>query len=262
MHGQLVEWTQDIAGVLARPPGRPQLAALAGWLKRLAFADHFALFIHEGRHPPLALFDTIPPNLRQLFVGDYQAGSYLLDPFYLACVFGQADGLYSMRRLAPERFYNTSYYCSYYRYLGLSEQLGFIISLGEQGSAVLSLMRLRGGAAFSDGEMQLLRGAAPVVEQVVHAAWEVRRQLRPQGRSGVDDKVDEAFEQFGRGVLTARECEVARLLLEGHSNLSASQRLRIAPGTVKVHRRNLYEKLEIGSQSELLALFVRELKRG
>ncbi|MDE3735039.1 helix-turn-helix transcriptional regulator [Pseudomonas resinovorans] len=262
MHGQLVEWTQDIADVLARPPGRAQLQALADWLQRFAFADHIALFIHEGRDPPLALFDTIPPNLRQLFVGDYQAGPYLLDPFYLACVFGQADGLYSMRRLAPERFYNTSYYCSYYRYLGLSEQLGFIISLGEQGGAVLSLMRLRGGAAFSDGEMQLLRSAAPVVEQVVRAAWEVYRQPLPQARSGVDDKVDEAFEQFGRGVLTVRECEVARLLLEGHSNRSASQQLRIAPGTVKVHRRNLYEKLEVGSQSELLALFVRELKSG
>ncbi|WP_280289563.1 LuxR C-terminal-related transcriptional regulator [Pseudomonas sp. BN417] len=34
---------------------------------------------------------------------------------------------------------------------------------------------------------------------------------------------------FGRGVLTARECEVARLLLEGHSNISVSQRLRISP---------------------------------
>ncbi|MOA60859.1 putative HTH-type transcriptional regulator [compost metagenome] len=68
------------------------------------------------------------------------------------------------------------------------------------------------------------------------------------------------FERFGQGVLTARECEVARLLLEGHSNRTASQRLRIAPGTVKVHRRSLYGKLQIGSQSELLALFVGQLK--
>ncbi|AOE85961.1 response regulator transcription factor [Pseudomonas sp. TCU-HL1] len=261
MPRQLTQWTRDVADLLAQPPGHPQLQALADWLQRLAFTDHIALFIYEGRHPPLALFDTIPPNLRHLFVGEYRAGPYLLDPFYLACVFGQSDGLYSMRRLAPERFYTTSYYCSYYRYLELSEQLGFIISLGGQSKAVLSLMRVRGSAAFSEGEMQLLRSAAPVVDQVVRAAWEVHRQQRPQTASGLDNKVNEAFEQFGRGVLTVRECEVARLLLEGHSNLSISQQLRIMPGTVKVHRRNLYEKLEIGSQSELLALFVRELKR-
>ncbi|MNG32074.1 Transcriptional regulatory protein UhpA [compost metagenome] len=68
------------------------------------------------------------------------------------------------------------------------------------------------------------------------------------------------FEQFGRGVLTRREGEVVRLLLEGHSNISVSQRLGISPGTVRVHRQNLYEKLGIGSQSELLALFIRELR--
>ncbi|MDH4558365.1 LuxR family transcriptional regulator [Pseudomonas sp. BN417] len=260
MHGQLTEWTQDVADVLAKPPGRPQLQALTDWLQRLTFTDHFALFIYEGRHPPLALFNTFPPDLRQLFVSDYQAGPYLLDPFYLACVFDQADGLYSMRRLAPERFRDTEYFRTYYRDLALSEKLGFIISLGEESRAVLSLMRLRGTVASSEEERQLLRGAAPVVEQVVRSAWAVHRQ---DGHCAADDlshKVGEVFEQFGRDVLTARECEVARLLLEGHSNISVSQRLRISPGTVKVHRRSLYEKLSIGSQSQLLALFVRKLK--
>ncbi|MNE56729.1 putative HTH-type transcriptional regulator [compost metagenome] len=185
----------------------------------------------------------------------------MLDPFYLACVFGQADGLYSMRRLAPERFYTTPYYCTYYRYLELSEELGFIVTLGEQSRAVLSLMRRQGQEAFSGKELQLLRSAAPVVDQVVRAAWEVHRQQGPEVPPSLDDKVDKVFEQFGRGVLTRREGEVVRLLLEGHSNLSVSQRLGISPGTVRVHRQNLYEKLGIGSQSELLALFVRELKR-
>ncbi|WP_435635860.1 LuxR C-terminal-related transcriptional regulator [Pseudomonas solani] len=35
--------------------------------------------------------------------------------------------------------------------------------------------------------------------------------------------------------------------------------MRITRGTVKVHRRNLYEKLEINSQAEFFGLFVREL---
>ncbi|MCY1287722.1 Bacterial regulatory protein, luxR family [compost metagenome] len=260
MHGQLTEWTRDVANVLARPPGRPQLQVLTDWLKRLSFTDHFALFIYEGRHPPQVLFNTFPPDLRQLFISDYQAGPYLLDPFYLACVFGTANGLYSMRRLAAERFYASKYFRTYYRYLALSEKLGFIISLGEQGRAVLSLIRLRGTAAPSEEERQLLRSAAPVVDQVVRSAWEAYRRNGQDAVADLGDKVGEVFERFGRGVLSERECEVARLLLEGHSNRTASQQLRITPGTVKVHRRNLYEKLEIGSQSELFALFVRELK--
>jgi DNA-binding CsgD family transcriptional regulator len=260
MHGQLTEWTQDIAEVLSQPPGQPQLQALTNWLKRIAFTDHFLLFIYEGRHLPLALFDTFPANLRHLFVSEYQAGPYLLDPFYLACLFGQADGLYSLRRLAPERFHATSYHCTYYRHLQLCGHLGFITSLGEQSRAVLSLMRRQDQAAFTREEMQLLRSAVPVVDQVVRAAWEAHRRQGLQAPAGLEHKVGEAFEQFGRDVLSKRELEVARLLLEGHSTISMSQRLQIAPGTVKVHRRNLYEKLEIGSQSQLLALFVRKLK--
>ncbi|MNR13716.1 Response regulator protein TmoT [compost metagenome] len=95
---------------------------------------------------------------------------------------------------------------------------------------------------------------------MVRSAWEAYRRNGQDAVADLGDKVEEVFERFGRGVLSERECEVARLLLEGHSNRSASQQLRITPGTVKVHRRNLYEKLEIGSQSELFALFVRELK--
>jgi DNA-binding CsgD family transcriptional regulator len=201
-----------------------------------------------------------PENLRHRFTTEYQSGPYMFDPFYLACVFGQADGLYSMRRLAPERFYTTPYYCTYYHHLELSEELGFIVTLGEQSRAVLSLMRRQGAVGFTREEMQLLRIAAPVVDQVVRAAWEVHRKQGPEVPPSLDDKVDKVFEQFGRGVLTRREGEVVRLLLEGHSNLSVSQRLGISPGTVRVHRQNLYEKLGIGSQSELLALFIRELR--
>ncbi|WP_280283304.1 helix-turn-helix transcriptional regulator [Pseudomonas sp. BN415] len=190
-----------------------------------------------------------------------QAGFYQLDPFHLACQFGQTDGLYSMRRLAPERFHTTEYFRSYYRYLELAEKLGLIITVGKGSRAVLSLLRRRGASPSTEEERQLLRNAAPVAEQVVRLAWEAHRRGERCVVDDLDDWMDEAFEQFGRNVLTRREREVARLLLEGHSSISASQCLQISPGTVKVHRRSLYEKLSIGSQSQLLALFVRRLKR-
>ncbi|MNN62735.1 Transcriptional regulatory protein UhpA [compost metagenome] len=121
-------------------------------------------------------------------------------------------------------------------------------------------MRRQETKPATEREWQWLRSAAPVVSQVVRSAWAVYRQQGPDVPPSLDDKVDKVFEQFGRGVLTRREGEVVRLLLEGHSNISVSQRLGISPGTVRVHRQNLYEKLGIGSQSELLALFIRELR--
>ncbi|MCY1462194.1 Tetrathionate response regulatory protein TtrR [compost metagenome] len=62
--------------------------------------------------------------------------------------------------------------------------------------------------------------------------------------------------------MSPRERQVARLVLQGYANSAIAELLGIQRGTVKVHRKNLYDKLEIGSQAELLAVFIRELKGG
>ncbi|NWL77287.1 LuxR family transcriptional regulator [Pseudomonas taiwanensis] len=262
MHGQLTDWTRHIAAVFAQPPGPPQLRALTNWLQRLGCADHFLLFIHEGCNPPLPLFDTVPLNLRPLFVDTYQAEAYQLDPFYLACQFGQADGLYSLRRLAPERFHLSEYFRTYYCNLEQCDELGFITTLGEQCRAVLSLTRRQGSGVFGEEERRWLRSAVPVVDEVVRTAWQVHRPKNQRVVEDLDERVRNAFDQFGQEVLSPRERQVARLVLQGYTNCSIAELLGIQRGTVKVHRKNLYDKLEIGGQAGLLAVFIRELKGG
>ena len=45
--------------------------------------------------------------------------------------------------------------------------------------------------------------------------------------------------------------EAVQMLFDGHSAKSVARELRIAPGTVMVHKRNLFAKLGITSQYEL-----------
>jgi DNA-binding NarL/FixJ family response regulator len=47
--------------------------------------------------------------------------------------------------------------------------------------------------------------------------------------------------------------------LRGHSSKSIARDLGIAPGTVMVHKRNLFSKLGITSQYELFSLFIDKL---
>lgn len=256
---ELKHWTSGIAALLELPAGGARLSGLSQWLRQICPVDHFVLFIYEGNHRPLALFDTFPPDKRRIYVDDYQCGPYLLDPFYLACTRQQAPGLWRLRQFAPDHFYLSEYYLAYYQQTGLSEEVAFFVDLGGGAMAVLSLMRATSTSAFSRDELQLMDCAQSVVEQVVTEAWRLHRAERPRSEQDLDYKIHAAFDHFGAHILTGREQEIVRLLLRGHSSASVAEHLSISPGTVKIHRKNIYAKLGIGSQAELLGLFIREL---
>ncbi len=54
--------------------------------------------------------------------------------------------------------------------------------------------------------------------------------------------------------LTEREQEVLRLVVEGLSNQQIAERLVIAPGTVKRHLHNIFEKLAVSTRPQAIAL--------
>jgi ATP/maltotriose-dependent transcriptional regulator MalT len=53
--------------------------------------------------------------------------------------------------------------------------------------------------------------------------------------------------------LSGREVEVLGLIAQGLSNREIAQRLVLSVGTVKVHTRNIYGKLGVGSRTQALA---------
>ena len=58
--------------------------------------------------------------------------------------------------------------------------------------------------------------------------------------------------------LSARELDVAELMLRGFSYTEIGGKLNIAPTTVITHRKSLYKKMNIKHKSELFALVSRE----
>ena len=84
-----------------------------------------------------------------------------------------------------------------------------------------------------------------------------RRQEQPGG--SLHQRLTRCFENFGEGLLTDRERQITQLLLRGHSTKSIARELGIAPGTVMVHKRNLFSKLGITSQYELFSRFIGAL---
>jgi DNA-binding NarL/FixJ family response regulator len=60
--------------------------------------------------------------------------------------------------------------------------------------------------------------------------------------------------------LTPRELEVAALVCRGLRNGSIARSLRIQPGTVKTHVKNIYRKVRVRSKIAMLLQFVEEAR--
>ena len=62
-------------------------------------------------------------------------------------------------------------------------------------------------------------------------------------------------------LLTTREKEVLRLLIDGHTCREVAVELFLSPETVKTHRRNLYYKLDVRTGVQLGAVWVKYLEQ-
>lgn len=247
----------DALGTAAFPP---HLAAALRALTPFSFTVAFA---YRGLARPVDLYDDFPADTRHVFVTDYQAGPYLLDPFYLAATRPIAPGLYRMRDIAPDRFYQGEYFRSYYVRTGLAEEIGYFTDLGGGTVAVLSMMRA--DRPFSSREFRLLEAVRVPVQAAIRRNWSGLAGSEPamgEGRGAADLRIDQSLAAFGQGTLTPREREVAELTLKGHSAEASGHILGISAGTVRIHRRNIYAKLGIGSQGELFSRFMATLDRG
>ena len=238
---------------------------LSDTLKTITPFDYTVIFSYLGTEKPLDLFDNFPSIKRKVFVEDYQEGPYLLDPFYLACENNVAPGLYRIKDLAPDRFFQGEYYQNYYARTGLAEEIGYFIQIPGNTFVVVSLMRAE--KAFSAKAFRKLEEFWPVVRAVCLRHWGYLST-----KSGIDKKnhsnamihqsIAFAFTNFGGGILTPREKQVVEFTLKGHSAEAVGRILEISPGTVRIHRRNVYSKLQINSQGELFSKFIDALVMG
>jgi len=255
-------WHDHIAQVIAAGDTSQFPAILTEALRHVVPFDYAVFFAYRGQERPICPYDTFTPQQRIVFVTDYLEGPYLLDPFYQLYIDRMDPGLYRLREIAPDRFYHSEYFRSYYRRTGLAEEIGFLVSLPHDMMLVISLMRAGTSAPFSDRDMNKLRRMEPIVHASAARHWRNLGTLQSSEteaettRPPLNLQVASAFENFGEGVLTRREREVVRMVLRGHSSNSIGRHFQITTGTVKIHRKNIYAKLGISSQSELFSHFI------
>ncbi|WP_213939026.1 LuxR C-terminal-related transcriptional regulator [Pseudomonas sp. dw_612] len=225
--------------------------ALVDTLRLLVPLDNALVAVmRAGRVPRLLIdFDSRASAPEQEELARYSAGMYLLDPFYQAVCAGIRDGLHSLDSVAPDQFQQSEYYQSYFRSVVGGDELQFMINVD---GAVLGLSLGR-AAQFTLEEQGRLLCAR---DWVLAAMGRHLQLVPPEGPTTVAGDLATLLDRFDAR-LTVREVETARLILQGFSSKAIAQQLNISPETVKVHRRNLYHKLNVSGHGELFALVLQ-----
>jgi len=217
------------------------------------------LLLVDQNNRLIHIFDTIRTPYR-IELDMYLDGVYQLDPFYTRFCKDRKTSAMLIRDVAPDRFNLTEYYQRYYRNIELKDEMAIFTDLQGGRFLFFSISRRGGEPRFRRRELKSVVRDLPVLASLCR-----RHFAEPSyNQETLSDNADErrmeyALERFGESALTPREHEVAVHILKGHSSKSLAREIDISPETVKIHRRNIYRKLGISSQSELFLRFLNTL---
>lgn len=221
---------------------------------------------------PVYVADTFPDRSGKRALELYIEGTYILNPVYNAYLAGLKAGVYRLRELAPDNYFSSDHYRQFKVQQRTDEELGYrtygwpagmeelIIAVELPGGVLgeISLYRSSGIGGFGDDECDGLRAIEPLIGAIYRRIWQHCKKDASQARQPA--ALDLLLGDFGKSRLSPRECEVAHMILKGHSSESISRNLGISIATVKTHRQNLYAKLGLSTQQELFSLFLASLQ--
>jgi len=255
------EWHAAIAELVRSGDGQSTANALIDALGLAVSHGGTCLLAFHKNAPPQVLHHTLEPAGAKHYLDRYLAGPYLLDPLYQLAMRADKPHVCRFRDETPDRFRSSEYYRQYCERTHLRDEMDFLLDVSDDTTLVLVVGRRE--RMFTKVELDRLKLIETTVRAAMHNIWDrwsVRKSAGARD-DGLHRRLTKCFSTFGESRLTGREREITQLLLRGYSTKSIAQKLRIAPGTVMVHKRNLFTKLGITSQYELFSMFIDRLSR-
>jgi len=236
-------------------------------LDSIAPYDSLLFFLYRPGAAPILLASAKAGDNFHQGLDNYLNHTYLLNPVYQAFKTGIVSGVYKMSEILPDGYGALISSVEFEVNIDARETIGYLtpgwpkhteelmllVNLPDGSMIEVTILRHR-DVSYSRQEHQEMVQVFPIVEAVLNKHWKLVNQDFTAHASR--PSLDSAFDEFGAEVLTTREQEVVKLVLTGHSSESISLRLGTSVPTIKSHRRNIYGKLEIGSQAELFSRFI------
>jgi DNA-binding CsgD family transcriptional regulator len=190
-------------------------------------------------------------------VRSYLATYYVFDPFYAHWRAARRPGVLPLKSLADDAMKRGRYIAEFLARSAICDEVGVLLPDGGDGCLGIFLDRME--RPFRDAEIALLVERYPVFE-ALHALHLSTREASPKAAAslpppGAAPQAEPAIPAGLWPALSPRERELVRLILSGYPTATIARRLGITAGTVKNHRRRIYDKLDITTERELFVEF-------
>ena len=255
----LSDWNHDLARAIGKVGGDDFFPAVIEAVKKRVAISYPEVRLYHKDLPPRVLYHQIPAAEIGLQI-KYLEGPYREDPFFQTSIKRPKNKLYRLSQLTAGRLETSDYYRNYYAHTGIVDEAIFLSKLAGGNVLNLSIKRLPHQGAFTEDDYQLLYSLADPISELFHVHSEcdnfaITNLLQP----GIEHQINLAFRTFGSSLLSPREREVLELMLRGHGTDTSATRLSITRETVRRHRKNLYRKLDVSSQTDLFSLFLNSM---
>jgi DNA-binding CsgD family transcriptional regulator len=236
----------------------------AGWfdavldlLGKVCEIDSGGAMVYHLNQRPRRILHRFNAQERALPEDAYLAGPYALDPHYQLFASGGENGAHWLREIAPDDFFQSEFYRVFYSQIGLSDSIELLWRINADSALNIFIERSIRNAKFQATDLAAINTLLPVIFAAAARHHDVTDAAsRRETDNLTHRKVQSTIENFASSILTRRERQVLFFILSGYSSTLTAQRLHTTEGTIKAHRKNIYRKLDIGSQAELFSLFI------
>ncbi|MCU7891943.1 MAG: LuxR C-terminal-related transcriptional regulator [Candidatus Thiodiazotropha sp. (ex Ustalcina ferruginea)] len=223
-------------------------------LRKVAYFDDLAIIIFRSTKVPMFPYLELAVSTPDANTA-YLQGLYTQSPWYDYCQKG-GGGFKTLREVAPDGFFESSYYYKCMMPAHLKDEVAFAIQ-GESGAGyVICMGRTRVLPPFSKDETRQLEALTSTIRQAIlshNRLCKVAAGVTDSDGADSTSAIATKLKNIASNMLTERELEILGYLIRGYSSKGCARELDISPATERVHRKNIYQKLGVNSQSGLLA---------
>ncbi|MDP9138385.1 MAG: helix-turn-helix transcriptional regulator [Pseudomonadota bacterium] len=198
-------------------------------------------------------------NFNDELVRRYLEVYYPYDPFYGFWCAKERPGIVPLRQFSSRELKQGLYIAEFLHQSAIRDEVGVLLDDGSH--ATLAVFLERSDRNFRQYDIAVLERAYPLL-QAVHEVH--RRLLAPASSQHPASREPPRRATSSNGKLpaelwpelTAREREITAMILAGHPSSAIANRLRISSGTVRIHRHNIYAKLDITAEREVFLQYL------